>query len=213
MFHTHPPAAGYPASIPGICHLFADSFQVNAGAAFNDQLIVDMSDDEAVPEGFHSVAEDVPANGLNDIFHKFRPVGFAALPFLCGSHSFISDGFSTELIDPDPGLDIRRPPAGGKLDEEHSDLIKEVELRTSVGMRCVIAVLTARSTSRQNAVIMGLEARQEFTSGWSSSSDRPMSRAPIDFKAPTEPPYPRARACLQSRQACLGDLSLLQAGL
>lgn len=127
MFHTHPPAAGYPASIPGICHLFADSFQVNAGAAFNDQLIVDMSDDEAVPEGFHSVAEDVPADGLNDIFHKFRPVGFAALPFLCGSHSFISDGFPAELIDPDPGLDIRQPPVGGKLDEEHSALIKEVD--------------------------------------------------------------------------------------
>ena len=52
----------------GAAHLFADSFQVNAGAAFNDQLIVDMSDDEAVPEGFHGVAEDIPADGLNDIF-------------------------------------------------------------------------------------------------------------------------------------------------
>lgn len=55
-------------------HLFADSFQINAGAAFNDQFIMDMSDDKAVPEGFHGVAEDVPADGLNDIFHKFRPV-------------------------------------------------------------------------------------------------------------------------------------------
>ena len=76
----------YP--VRGSAHLFADSFQVNAGAAFNDQLIVDMSDDEAVPEGFHGVAEDIPADGLNDIFHKFRPVGFDTFPFLCGTYAF-----------------------------------------------------------------------------------------------------------------------------
>ena len=58
-----------------------------------------MSDDEAVPEVFHSVAEDVPADGLDDIFHKFRPVGFDALPFLCGSYTFIGDAFPAELID------------------------------------------------------------------------------------------------------------------
>ena len=51
----------------GSAHLFADSFQINAGAAFNDQFIMDMSDDKAVPEGFHGVAEDVPADGLNDM--------------------------------------------------------------------------------------------------------------------------------------------------
>lgn len=111
----------------GSSHLFADSFQVNAGAAFNDQLIVDMSDDEAVPEGFHGVAEDIPADGLNDIFHKFRPVGFDTFPFLCGAYAFISDGFPAELIDPDPGFDIGQPPTGGKLDEEHSALIKEAD--------------------------------------------------------------------------------------
>lgn len=88
---------------------------------------MDVSDDETVPEGFHGVAEDIPADGLDDIFHEFRPVGFDALPFLCGSHTFIGDGFPTELIDPDPGLDIGQPPAGGKLDEEHSAFIKEAD--------------------------------------------------------------------------------------
>lgn len=108
-------------------HLFADCFQINAGAAFDYKFIVDVSDDEAVPEVFHSVAEDVPADGLDDIFHKFRPVGFNAFPFLCGTYAFIGDRFPAELIDPDPGLDIGQPPAGGKLDEEHSALIKEAD--------------------------------------------------------------------------------------
>lgn len=86
---------------------------------------MNVSDDEAMPESFHSAAENVPADGLDDIFHEFRPVGFDALPFLCGSYTFIGDGFSAELIDPDAGLYVRKPPAGGKLDEEHSALIKE----------------------------------------------------------------------------------------
>lgn len=88
---------------------------------------MDVPDDEAVPEGFHGVAEDVPADGLDDIFHKFRSVGVDALPFLCGTYAFIGDGFPAELIDTYAGLDIGQPPAGGKLDEEHSALIKEAD--------------------------------------------------------------------------------------
>lgn len=108
-------------------HLFADSFQVNSGSAFNDKLIMNVSDYEAMPESFHGAAEDVPADGLDDIFHEFRPVGFDALPFLCGSYTFIGDGFTAELIDPDAGLHVGKSPAGGKLDEEHSALIKEAD--------------------------------------------------------------------------------------
>ena len=40
-------------------HLLADYIQVNIRAAFDDQLIMDVPDDEAVPESFHGVAEDV----------------------------------------------------------------------------------------------------------------------------------------------------------
>ena len=75
---------------------------------------MNVSNDKAVPESFHGVAEDIPADGLDDVFHEFRPVGFDALPFLCGTYAFIGDRFPTELIDPDPGLDIGQPPAGGK---------------------------------------------------------------------------------------------------
>ena len=37
-------------------HLLADHIQVNIGAAFDDQLIMNMANDEAVPERFHGVA-------------------------------------------------------------------------------------------------------------------------------------------------------------
>lgn len=81
---------------------------------------MDVPDDEAVPEGFHCVAEDVPVDGLDNVFHEFGSVGFDAFPFLCGSHAFIGDGLPAELIDPDAGLHIGQQAARGKLDEEHS---------------------------------------------------------------------------------------------
>ena len=40
-------------------HLFTDRIQVNVRAAFDDQLIVDVTDDEAVPVSLHGVAEGV----------------------------------------------------------------------------------------------------------------------------------------------------------
>ena len=68
--------------------------------------------------------------------------------------------------------------------------------RTSVWMRCVMVVLTAWSMSHQKDVIIGLEFRQELTSGCSSSSVSPISKAPIDFRAPMLPPYPRANSAI-----------------
>ncbi len=38
-------------------HLFADSIQIYAGVAFYDQFIMDMTNDETVPEGLHGAAE------------------------------------------------------------------------------------------------------------------------------------------------------------
>ena len=48
-------------------HLLADYIQVNIRAAFDDQLIMNVTDDEAVPESLHGIAEDVAADGLNDV--------------------------------------------------------------------------------------------------------------------------------------------------
>ena len=64
-------------------HLLTDHIQINIGAAFDDQLIMNMADDEAVPEGFYGVAEDVAADGLDDVLHELRTVGFDAFPFFC----------------------------------------------------------------------------------------------------------------------------------
>lgn len=66
--------------VRGSAHLLTYGFQVNAGIAFDDQFIMDVPDDEAMPEGLHSIAEDVAADGLDDILHEFRPVGFNAFP-------------------------------------------------------------------------------------------------------------------------------------
>lgn len=64
-------------------HLLANHTQVNVRAAFDDQFIMNVTDDKAVPESLHGVTEDVAADGLNDVLHKLRTVGFDAFPFLC----------------------------------------------------------------------------------------------------------------------------------
>ena len=64
-------------------HLLTDHIQVNIRAAFDDQFVMNVTDDEAVPEGFYGVAEDVAADGLDDVLHELRTVGFDAFPFFC----------------------------------------------------------------------------------------------------------------------------------
>lgn len=67
----------------GAAHLFAHGFQVNSWVAFDNQFVMDVSDDEAMAECLHGIAEDVATNCLNDILHEFRAVGFDAFPLLC----------------------------------------------------------------------------------------------------------------------------------
>lgn len=86
----------------GSAHLFADDPVIDVLAAFNDQFIMDVTTDEAVGEGPHGVAEDVPADGLDDILHELRTVGFDALPFLCRSDAHVGDRLPTEAVLSDP---------------------------------------------------------------------------------------------------------------
>ena len=83
--------------VRGSVHLLTDSFQINFGTAFDDQFIMNVSDDEAVPECFHSIAEDISADGLDNVLYEFRTVGFNVFSFLCGFNTFIGDGFATVL--------------------------------------------------------------------------------------------------------------------
>ena len=87
-------------------HLFTDYIQVNIRAAFNDQLIMNVTNDETVSESFHGVAEDVAADCLDDILHELRTIGFDAFPLLCGTYSFIGDGFAAILVFSDTGLHV-----------------------------------------------------------------------------------------------------------
>jgi len=98
----------------GSFHLLTDDIQVDAGAAFDDQFIMDVSNDKAVPQGLHSVAENVAADCLDDVLHELRTVGFDAFPFLRGSDTFIGNGFATKLILTDAGLYIGEPATGRK---------------------------------------------------------------------------------------------------
>ncbi len=82
VFHSCRRGAESLTSIPKICHLLTDSFQVNIGAAFDDQFIMDVPDDETVPKSFHGITEDISADGLHDILHEPRSVRFDAFPFL-----------------------------------------------------------------------------------------------------------------------------------
>ena len=87
-------------------HLLANHTQVNVRTTFDDQLIMNMTDDEAVPESFHSVAKDVAADGLDDILHKLRTIGFDTFPLLCGSNSLIGDEFAAILVFSDTGFHV-----------------------------------------------------------------------------------------------------------
>lgn len=60
--------------------LLTDHIQVNIRAAFDDQFVMNVTDDKTVPECFHGVTEDVAADGLDDIFYELRTVGFDTFP-------------------------------------------------------------------------------------------------------------------------------------
>ena len=67
---------------------------------------MDVPDDEAVPKGFHGIAEDIATHGLDDVLHELRSVGFYAFLLLCGSNAFVGDGFAAILIFSDTWLHV-----------------------------------------------------------------------------------------------------------
>ena len=67
---------------------------------------MNVTDDKAVSESFHGVAEDVAADCLDDVLHELRSVGFYAFLLLCGSNAFVGDGFAAILIFSDTWLHV-----------------------------------------------------------------------------------------------------------
>ena len=88
---------------------------------------MNMPADEAVGESPHGVAEDVPADCLDDVLYELRAVGFDSFPFLRGANAHVGHGFSAEAVLSGPGLHIGERPAGGKLDKEHTALAEKVD--------------------------------------------------------------------------------------
>lgn len=58
--------------VRGSTHLLTYDFQVNSGVAFYDKFIMDMPDDKTMTESLRSIAEDISADGLDDILNKFN---------------------------------------------------------------------------------------------------------------------------------------------
>lgn len=107
-------------------HLFTNGIQRNAGAAFDDEFIMDMTDDLAVPQPLHGIGKDVPADCLDDILHEFRAVTLNACPLAC-SNPFIGHAVRAKLVYPHAWFDIAEPSAGWKIDKEHPSLAVDAE--------------------------------------------------------------------------------------
>ena len=69
-----------------------------------------MAADTIIPQRPNSIAENIPADRLNNVFHELRAVAFNALPLLCCANALVSDGFAAELILADTGLDVSDSP-------------------------------------------------------------------------------------------------------
>ena len=82
----------------------------------------------ALTERLHGIAENVTADGLNDIFYKLGSITFQPLPLLGGTDSFISYGFPAKAVLPYLRFDIRKAAAAGELDKEHAALPEEADI-------------------------------------------------------------------------------------
>lgn len=101
-------------------HDIADGFVINILAAFDDELIMDMTTNKAVGEGAHGKTKKISGDCLRNVLNEFRTVAFDSFPFLSGADTFIGYGFTAESIFSDARLYIAKSSTGRKLDEEHS---------------------------------------------------------------------------------------------
>lgn len=108
-------------------HDGCDGFYRYILVAFNDKLVMDMADNEAVGEILHGEAQQVTGYGLDDILNEFWTVRFDAFPFLGRSHTFIGDGFPAEAVLSNLGLHVGELPAGREGNEEHPAFVLEAD--------------------------------------------------------------------------------------
>lgn len=108
-------------------HLLTDGVNADIPVAFDDKFIMDMANNITASQRLHGIAEDVPADGLDDVLHELRAIAFEPFPLLCCADAFIGDGFPAEAVLAYPGLYVGKPPSAGELYEQHAALIQEAD--------------------------------------------------------------------------------------
>ena len=91
-------------------HLLTDCFRGYPLIAFDDQLIMYMTADEAMPQCFHGPGKDIPAYGLDDVLDEFGTVAFYPAP-LSGGHTLVGNTVTAELILSHTRLNVAQAPA------------------------------------------------------------------------------------------------------
>ena len=92
-------------------HHLADFRYIRIYRALDNKFIVDVAADTIILQRPHSIAENIPADRLNDVLHEFRTVAFNALPLLHCANALVSDGLAAELILTNTGFDVGKPSA------------------------------------------------------------------------------------------------------
>ena len=179
--------------------MLTDGIQRDVRTTFNDEFIMDVADDLTAAEGFHGVSQDIPTHGLHDVLDKFWTVRFDPGPVLCGIDPHVGDRLSAETVLADPGFHVREPAAGRQRNEQHTALYYKSDVTNSClaplfnrffdgGIHSPPVGSDVRVTAAPHEVMCGLLLRHMSTKGCSSSSESPMSRAPMAVRAPTLPP-------------------------
>lgn len=73
------------------------------------------------------MAEDVSADGLDDVFYKFWSVGFDAFPLFICSYAFVGDGFPAETVFSDAWFDVAEVSARGQVDKQDAAFVLETD--------------------------------------------------------------------------------------
>lgn len=114
-----------PDPVRRMSHNVRDGLHRCVFRRFDDYFVVYVPDDPVPAEILHRVRQQVSADGLNDVFHYFRAVGFHAAPVLLRVCTEIGDAFAAELVFFQHRLEINQMTTGGKGDEEGTGAVGE----------------------------------------------------------------------------------------
>ena len=100
----------------------------------------------------------------------------------------MTDSPLAETVFSDPGLDVGQQTTRRESDEEESAFVEEQDAPDFCWGVGADHIFTAVSISHQNWTMLGLDARQALTRAAVLLLLVPYQRAPMDFRAPTDPP-------------------------